>query len=185
MTTAFEWGHAQHFMSDGYVPLGDHVAPSRIRLTGHGGDRRADLEIDFEVVDGAPRCSRLVLYAPDDGQVTQDDLRSINVGHLMRTTFAATAMVPDPGGGSASAPDEVTPLYARGVDRSVTAASRKPRRLTPDFLAKVAAVYNAHPGQPTTAVQNAFGGGYRTAAGYVQRCRKDGLLPATTPGKKS
>jgi hypothetical protein len=57
--------------------------------------------------------------------------------------------------------------------------------VTPALLAEVARVYRENlDGNPTEAVAKYTGREHRTAALYVQRARKAGLLGPTSPGRK-
>lgn len=64
-------------------------------------------------------------------------------------------------------------------------AVRRQRSLTPSFLAEVAELYRANFDRaPTKAIRRKYVISERTASNWVQACRRSGLLPPTTTGKK-
>jgi hypothetical protein len=77
-------------------------------------------------------------------------------------------------------------FYEAPLAAVMTARKGKGKRsLTPAFLARVADIYRANLADgPTRAVRATFMVSERTASDYVQRARRAGLLPPTTPGKK-
>ena len=73
-----------------------------------------------------------------------------------------------------------------GALKAVRQARKATRRtVTPEKLEKVAQIYREHiADRPVQAVMRTFDLTERTAARYVERCRKEGLLPPTEPGRK-
>lgn len=185
MTTTFGGWSAVRFAGDGSVRVGDYDVPPRLRLQSRRvGD--LELEVDYEVRDGQPCCSRLVIYAPDHGAgILQEHLKEIHVANLMRLAYRATALVPDDEESSSRLNDEDMRPHLGKIERSVDAARTQRRKVTPEFLRRVAEVYRTNPARPTTEVARQFDVAYSTAAGWVLRARRAGLLPATTPGRSS
>lgn len=61
------------------------------------------------------------------------------------------------------------------------------QKITGEVLAEVAKIYTSEAealgGKPVKAVQDHFGGSYRSAQDYVRKAREEGYLPQTTRGK--
>jgi hypothetical protein len=61
------------------------------------------------------------------------------------------------------------------------------QKITGEVLAEVARIYTSEAealgGKPVKAVQDHFGGSYRSAQDYVRKARQEGYLPKTTRGK--
>jgi hypothetical protein len=61
------------------------------------------------------------------------------------------------------------------------------QKITGEVLAEVARIYTSEAqalgGKPVKAVQDHFGGSYRSAQDYVRKAREEGYLPQTTRGK--
>jgi hypothetical protein len=61
------------------------------------------------------------------------------------------------------------------------------QKITSEVLAEVARIYTSEAqalgGKPVKAVQDHFGGSYRSAQDYVRKAREKGYLPQTTRGK--
>jgi hypothetical protein len=133
------------------------------------------------VQDGIPVCSELSLRADRTTEVRARDLAGIRIEDWVEYITAACSEFFTVRDGKIGVrdPDQAT----IGTVRDARAGTR--RRVTPELLSKVADIYREHfDDRPTEAVQRAFGLTQRTAARYVERCRAEGLLPATTKGKK-
>ena len=134
----------------------------------------------------------LRLKLEDDGRVTGEfkadgQQGSVPVSHLTRRDDGAWIVRLDQkalGESIDGGIDQVPIDVAAEAIRSAR-SSKGARRITPTFLARVAEIYRANLDHaPTLAVQKAFVVSPRMASEYVQRARRAGLLPPTTPGKK-
>jgi hypothetical protein len=177
-------------MSGDYVPVEDRIVPSWAELeTIDPVGEEPTVFARVEVRDGVPQVVEIrVLSRPGQREVRQVDLRSIQVGamiHLLAgfslqvfNSRRGRKVVERPGPGSEAFEDAVGALI-----RARRAGAT--RAVTPQLLERVAEVYRANIRRaPTRAVREAFMVSERTASEYVQRARRAGLLPATTPGRK-
>lgn len=174
----------------GMAKVGDVYVPVRIHVHLYGSDKapaQPGLEMEIEVREGVPVCTRIEVRAKDDGrEVTPKDLLIVK-GQMLYwleeiPTFCAQA----------TEEQDITrvPGWAdqKAAKKSIGQARKGARRkITPELLAEVAKLYRAHvDGQPIEAIRLSYRVSPRTAARYVEMCRSDeyGLLPKTTPGKK-
>jgi hypothetical protein len=173
--------------------VGDVYVPTRIHVHLFGSDETDEtpaqpgLELEIEVRQGVPVCTRIEMRAKEDGrEVTPKDLLIVK-GQMLYwlekfTTFCAQATEDQD---ITRVPGWADRNTAQNSVRQARKASR--RKITPDLLADVAKLYRVHvDGNPIEAIRRAYKVSPRTAARYVEICRSDehGLLPKTTPGKK-
>jgi len=159
----------------------DVLMPRLVTLTAIG---RGLPVVEAEVVvgdDGVPRCRSVRVASEGPARDVQtSDLSAISVDALVEMVAGLL--------GSTDDEDPAVWADGRGPDavrehrviRAVRAARSDARRrkVTPELLKKVAAVYQANPDAPTRAVQAAFPDiAHRTAGLYVRRARDAGLLP--------
>jgi hypothetical protein len=149
----------------------------------------------IEVRSGEPRLVELRLSSDAPTGVDQRDLSWIDSAKLVEVVVHAVS-VPlslDESGAPSSIEGVRAPMDAlvdllRGlIDMkvSVRRLRARPRTITREFLEQVAATYKSNINHaPTQAVEQFLGVSPRAAAGYVQRARREGLLPATTRGRK-
>jgi hypothetical protein len=176
--------------TSGWVTLEDYQVPHSIELT-HEGDGEPTIFLSIIVDENGPRLLELRFTStdPDARGIRQSDLRALQVSYFLEDVVASvtyrmerdskgkvTAYAPLPG--SSFHTDAM-----RVVGR--VRAGRTSRHITPQLLERVAAVYRENiDGYPTKAVQHHFQISQRTAAEYVSRARRRGLLPPTKKGKK-
>lgn len=143
----------------------------------------------IEVVDGLPVCTELKLAKKAEGA----EVRSKDLG-VIRIEDWIQVVLPE-----FSVPGEVDEngnlrLYVRetsredvlNVQRARQQATTRKRKIDRDHLEKVAAIYREHfDGNPRRAIALAFNTSEPTAGRWITQCRKDGILPPTTPGKKA
>jgi hypothetical protein len=148
---------------DKLVPMGD--AFSHRQLT-YRNDART---IVFEVRDGVPGCASLILAG--ETFIRTKDLTTIKLDRLCQDAFAVTGVYQPSDDGNGT---EVT--YE--VVRSAVGSATKRHRLTPEFLADVAEVYNNAPeGTRTNAIIAAFDNvNQRTAFRYIAAARERNLI---------
>lgn len=159
------------------------LLPKRVDVELSGGpERLPGLTMRLEVVDGRPQCRELTIRAVPGGREVRDsDLAALRVAQWCEDTYAAFAL--------ALAHQEGTnTTWTPADDSSGQAAvhqARKNRRMTPEHLREVAAVYIAHrSGKPTVAVAEQFGVAHRTAALWANKATEAGYLPIAAPGRR-
>lgn len=154
-----------------WVRVGKTLLPKRVEVVfeGDAEERSPDVEMVLEVVDGRPQCREVIVRSVPGGREVRDsDLAAVRVEQLTEDAFGYYGLTHSP----------------TQVHREVHAA-RRPRKMTPDFLRSVAAVYvENRSGNPTQAIEDRFGVAPRTAALYAQRATEAGFLPPTTPGRR-
>lgn len=175
-----DWGRL--VASGRYAEVGDWWVPESIDLELYGDEGSPTTRARIEVRDGRPEIVRVeIVSRAGEPSVRQSDLRAIQVEALVELLAGFGVKVP-----------VGTDVIAAGLDPEQYAVAlgelrqmRGPRKITPAFLERVAEVYKANvDDNPTLAVRRTFFVGERMASDYVQRARREGLLPPTTPGRK-
>ena len=175
-------------VSGDLVPVEDRLVPSFVELE-LSDDQQPTITARVEVRDGAPHVVDVRFESgPGQREVRQADLRATQLAALVDLVAGFAFQVSDDreGGGVVRVGLPDSDFYAESL-ASVMAARKGAgkRSLTPAFLARVAEIYRANIADgPTRAVRATFMVSERTASDYVQRARRAGLLPPTTPGKK-
>jgi hypothetical protein len=138
----------------------------------------------IEVREGIPGCVELIFRAGPYGRSLRPaDLAGIDLDGWVEDVLCECTWHIGADGGWVSRPGTVE-------GRTAIHAAAQPtvrRSITPELLREVADIYRANiDGKPIEAVCSALGLEYRTAARYVELCRKDefGLLPKTQKGKR-
>ena len=177
----FEFGTAYYDMLLERVRIGDRAIPPEILVDFPGGDNQPSLFMKITVRNGVPICSEFQLVAKQDGpEIRPKDLRSVNLDHWIEEIVGACSTRWMGEGHYGHDLD-----HQQGVKAVRQARKKSHRTMKPDLLQQVAEIYREHfDTGPVQAIQRAFGVSERTAARYVQLCRRDGLLPPTTKGKK-
>ena len=131
------------------------------------------------VRQGVPVCTELSLKADETTEVRTKDLSLVRIDDWMEYVTAACSESAGSSFVTVGEPDA-------GALKAVRQARKATRRtVTPEKLEKVAQIYREHiADRPVQAVMRTFDLTERTAARYVERCRKEGLLPPTEPGRK-
>lgn len=178
-----------------FVPFGDELQlPERFaaRLTGDDLPGVASIDVTIAVRDGRAVCDSITINAAPDGAVTTDALREIPMKALVNKIAIdrAYAMdLPPDHWLTNAAPGQRIFMPLSAASEAVQAAaertlSSRRRRITPEFLAEVAEVYRGalDTGAPTVAVKDHFNVSHSTAARYVDKARKGGLLGGAKQG---
>lgn len=163
------------------VIVGDRLVPRIIEVEAPGSTEGDDpaLRMTIEMVNGVPRCSLVeVKMRPGKRGVQSHDLRDVRLDEwIEHLVAAASSKVTSHDGAFVSAVIGDGADWERDARKAVRAMQRTGRRkVTAEFLSRVAAVHQVHEERPVEAVQLAFGTSYRTAARWVQKAREDGLL---------
>jgi hypothetical protein len=159
-----------------YVAVGAvHLPPS---FTAHYAEDDAgapDVAITFEVRDGVPQCREVRITATDGGhEVRHSGIVGVRIEDALDQAIKNLLL------GDRDKPGAVR----TAVRESEAARSSRRVVITEALLGEVSEVYRSHIGhKPTQAVADHFGKSHRTAALYVDRARKAGLLPETGQGK--
>ncbi|MGL6234276.1 MAG: hypothetical protein ACRC20_02930 [Segniliparus sp.] len=177
------WGEVYYDGTGEMVQLGDdRVIPKDLYIDFPGGEGQPSVFIWITVRNGVPICAEVTFKHKDDGpEVRTKDLRSIPLEHWIEE-FVGLISRKQIGPGSF----ELDMDKDGAGTRAVRSARNMPyRTMNRETLQKVAEVYrdNFDTG-PVRAVARTFIVSERTAARYVQLCRREGLLPPTTKGKK-
>lgn len=160
------------------VAVGDRMAPRLIEVTFPGVEGQPGLRMTVDSSSGVPRCTSVHIDATDGGRaVRTTDVRAVAVDDWLEAIVPAflSSEVDRQEGSytiSVSAEHEAD---ARRALRQVRRADR--RRMTPEFLARVAEVYLSDDLRPVEAVERRFGVSERTAYRYTELARDKGLLP--------
>lgn len=156
-------GGTVEFTDDEYVSMGDGFT---FRLLTY---RRGPVEIVFEVRDGIPGCTGISL-ATDGGFIRQKDLAAIRLDDIRDSvyTVAGIGLFDADGEDYAAGDAEARKALARAASR---------RKITPEFLRRVAEIYQTAPvGERTAAIRAAFSVDERQAFRYIARARKAGFI---------
>lgn len=192
MTGGTEWIDASPIggrlrSSDEYVVLEDHWIPKVIEFEG-GGDGDPYVYARVEVGAAGPKLVELRFLStdPDARGVRQADLRATQVSALLDLAAVYTIRIErDEDGAVARAVTSHGAAFAEHLRFVGGMGPGRPRDITPQLLERVAKLYRDNiAGYPTKAVEHHFQVSQRTAAEYVSRARKRGLLPPTKKGKK-
>ncbi|MGW0035735.1 hypothetical protein [Gordonia sp. NPDC003376] len=163
--------------------VGDRLLPAEI-LVRFPGKNQPSLTMRIVVRQGVPVCTELSLKADETTEVRAKDLSLVRIDDWMEYVTAACSE--SAGSSFVTVPSEPDADALQSVRQAKKAGRTAARRsVTPEILEKVAAIYREHiADRPVQAVMRAFDTSERTAARYVERCRKEGLLPPTEPGRK-
>jgi hypothetical protein len=175
-------------VSGDFVPVEDRLVPSFVELV-VSDDEQPTITARVEVRDGVPHVAAVRFESePGQREVRQADLRATQVAALTNLAAGFAYQVTDnpEGGGEVRFGVPDSDFYEESLAAVMAGRKGKGKRsLTPAFLARVAEIYRANLADgPTRAVRATFMVSERTASDYVQRARRAGLLPPTTPGKK-
>jgi hypothetical protein len=155
------------------------LVPVEFHVRIPGGAGRPSLRIRFEVRDGGIVCTALNIESkhqepaviPKHLEIMRQELnnwRDIAAELVMRKSREA-------------APGMVDPVTA---SKAKAAARPRRRKMTPELLAEVAALYRDNLGERSTweVIAQRFGVEPQTAGRYVVQARKAGYLPETDRG---
>jgi hypothetical protein len=159
------------------VRMWNYLMPPWFTVRQVSEDDTPHFEIRYEVRNGEPQCRSVQVWSPDDsGEVLRSHLRALDLGGLLEDAIQRVALI------VREVRENGVTLVTHAGDTaelaSVTNAGRKARRgITPELLAEVAEVYQAHEGRaPTQAVAEHFGKSLRTGTYYVKAAREHGYL---------
>lgn len=145
------------------VPMGGEVTYAQLTYTNGG------CEIVFEVRDGVPGAVSVKLMAGRT-HLRAKDLMAIKLDHLCHEAFAVAGVFEPTIDGEMVG--ELTPRLVRKVIDS----SRR-RKITPEFLKRIAKVHNSSPaGKRVEAISAAFDVSDRQAWRYIAQAREKGFI---------
>jgi hypothetical protein len=159
------------------VPMGDVFAYRQLTYTHDGDTSRPARRVVFEVRNDVPVCAIIQLGSADSGSpVRARDLNAIKLDSLRDDVYAAVGVfVPNPDGGYVR---RLGPSRFREDRKRVERATER-RKITPEFLSRVAEIHNnALPGGRLEAVCAAFTPtpSERTALRWIAEARKADLI---------
>lgn len=160
------------------VPLGDAMAHKQLTYSRPATDTEPAREIVFEVRNGVPQCVSFTLSALD-GQsgVRAKHLNAISLEQLRDDLFAYAGIYrPNPDGGLVATRGDFS-LHRRDRKAVENAVAQQRRKITPEFLQRVADIHNGAPaGTRIGAIKAAFGVEQRQAIRYKQAAQEAGLI---------
>lgn len=160
----------------------DMAVPAALHWEFEGAPGYPSITAKIEVREGVPELSAFELRSPAGARGLRNiDFAAVNVDVLI-TNVMAWCGVRYVEHGAAWQEIDVDPA---DMIRAAERARRGRPRMSAAKLEEIAQTYrDAQPtGRPTAAVAARYGVQQRTAESYVQRARRAGLLPPTTPGK--
>jgi hypothetical protein len=155
------------------APMGDAFARRQLTYTHDGDARRAACSIVFEVRDRVPVCVSLHLGTSEGGSIVRArDLNELRLDDLRDDVYAAAGVfLPNPDGGF------VHKIGRFREDRKRVEQVTRRRKVTPEFLSQVAAVYNGAPvGGRLEAIRAAFVVSERQALRYIAQAKQERLI---------
>jgi hypothetical protein len=160
------------------VPMGEVFAYRQLTYT-HAGDANLPAcKIVFEVRNEVPVCTSVHLWSNTDSEtaVRAKDLSALKLDNLRYDLYAWTGVfVENPDGGWTR--KLVSDRRSFLQDRKSVERATPRRKLTIDFLTRVAELHNAtSAGGRIEAVCDAFDVSERTAFRYIAQAKKRGLI---------
>lgn len=164
----------------------DHHMPEWVELEAYGFDE-PDVCLRIELRDGIPRLVDLRFRAgPNSREVMAKDVRDQDLSGFVEVFYGGLVIRVDRGDGKTVVRQFIDPetQFSRQIHDFLRQRRSGKRRITGDFLARVAEVYrNNIDHAPTEAVSRTFGVKHRQATDYVKQARDRGLLPQTKQGR--
>lgn len=163
------------------------VLPAELQLRFYGSADQPSLLVKYGIRDGAPVCVGVTIESKDQGRdVLPKDFEIIRRELANWSEAVITSVIQharDDQDDMLKAPDFVGSANGAAAFR---ASQRGRRRKVDDrLLEEVAALYREFlDDRPWRVIADRFNVSETTAARYVVKARKAGLLPATEPGKK-
>jgi hypothetical protein len=155
------------------VPMGDVFAHRQLTYSRDGGADRPACKIVFEVRNGVPVCASLHLGSSEsESHVRTKDLNAVKLDDLRDDVYgAAGVFVPNADGGF------IRKLGRFHDDRKRVEQATQRRKVTPEFLGRVAEIHNgAAIGGRLEAVRAAFNVSERQALRYIGEAKRRGLI---------
>ena len=173
-------GGTVEITDDEYVAMGDGFTFAGLTY------RNGNITVTFEVRNDVPGAASITLIAGDK-LLRAKDLTAIKLDQIRNEVYAVAgvgAFVPyaDPrvGAFEFDVDDEgqtEIELTAQEAVKAVKRATTTRRKITPEFLSRVAAMHQAAPeGERLAAVKAAFTVNERQALRYIAAARKKGLI---------
>ena len=160
------------------VPVGDRMGPRLIEVTLPGVEGQPGLSMTIDSTSGVPRCTRVQIEALPDGRaVRTTDVRAVSVDDWLEAIvpcFLSSEVNRQEGSYTLSTSLEHEAEAKRAL-RQVRRTDR--RKMTPEFLQRVAEIYTSDDLRPVEALRDAFTVSERTAFRYAELARAAGYLP--------
>lgn len=157
------------------VPMGDVFAHRQLTYTHDGDADRPGCRIVFEVRNSVPVCASINIWSDGESYVRAKDLKAIKLDNLRDDVYALTGVfVRNPDGDDFM--HKLGPA-SFGRDRKRVERATQRRKITPEFLNRVAELHNTAPaGGRLEAIKAAFGVSERQALRYIAQARQKGLI---------
>jgi hypothetical protein len=181
MTRYLPDGGQLDITDDKLVPMGDVKGYRQITYMRPGSHNQPACEIVFEIRHGVPVCASVHISADDDeAPVRTKDLKAIHLEKLRDDVYAYVGVWrPNPNapkGRSSWVHESGTKSYLRDR-KTIERAVQRRRRITPEFLKRVAELHNSAPaGSRLDTVCAAFEVRERQALRYIRLARDKGLI---------
>jgi hypothetical protein len=157
------------------VPMGDVLAARQVTYTHPGDTKRPACAIVFEIRQGIPVCTSVQLSATNETTVRPKDLRAIELENLRRDVYGYIGVWRTDSSGNPVR--VIRPGGFRADKKAADKAVQGRRKITPEFLSRVAEVHNNAPtGEKLDAVMAAFNVGWRQAIRYKRQAEDQGLI---------
>jgi hypothetical protein len=158
------------------VAMGPDAAHRQLTYSHNGDDSRPACRIVFEVRGAVPMCVSMCLWSPaGGGAVRTKHLKALRLDDLRDEVYAAAGVFTRNAAGRVMR--KLGPLpYQQDRERVKEATGRR-SALTPEFLGRVADLYNgADGGARVAAITAAFRVHERQAYRYIAAARAKGLI---------
>jgi hypothetical protein len=155
------------------VEMGDVFAHRKLTYTHEGGPNMPSCRLVFEVRNRVPVCMSATIEAKPGTPVRTKDLRALKLDNIRDDAFAAAGVFrANPAGGYVRIWGPASFLR----DRKEVERAGTHRRVTPEFLDRVASIHKATPTARVDAVAAAFKVSDRQAKRYIKAAREEGLI---------
>lgn len=172
------------------VKVRDRLVPPVIQVEFYGDAEQPSLEIKIEVRQGIPMCTEVRLLAKIEGrEIRPSDLKAVRLDSWIEQVVGVCSFTqPEAGGGLIY---QQVPIQADRTNAARARAAGMTRpgrpRVSRERLEQAADIYRRHSdGTPLQVIAEVLDVSDRTAARYVEMCRRDdyGLLPKTVQGQR-
>lgn len=175
-------------LPDQLIRVGDVVMPRRIDVV-LDEEFQPIVRFVLEVVDDLPVCTAVTVESREGGRALRhSDFERFDLDVLVRNIYMdAASWIRDRDDGVVEMGISPTEASRREVSEMIGAARKRgaPRKITDEFLRRVAEVYRENiDDRPTERVAAYFNVAPRTASMYLTKAREAGHLPPTTRGRK-
>lgn len=150
------------------VPMGNGFTFAGLCYT------NGNITVTFEVRDGVPGATSITLCAGGDRLLRAKDLTAVKLDQIRNEVYAVAGVGTHP---TLLVAPGVYELTGEDAIKEVRRAATSRRKITPEFLSRVAEIHQRAPeGERIAAVKAAFTVNDRQALRYIAAARKEGLI---------